>query len=62
MYVFSSEDAFNQAVRDNYQTVSGTEYNLKLASPRSKIKFLNSFDKNKPQEPEPEEGGEEKEE
>lgn len=44
MYVYSSEDAYNNSVREFYQEVSKDGYTLKLASPRAKIKFLNSFE------------------
>lgn len=50
LYIFSSEDGFNNLVRERYAEVESPGYNLKLASPRAKIKFLNSFEANKPEE------------
>lgn len=44
LYVFSSEDAYNNSVRELYSEVSKDGFTLKLASPRAKIKFLNSFE------------------
>jgi hypothetical protein len=63
LYVYSSNDAFNNGIREYYSQVSTDQYNLKLATPRAKTKFLNSFEKKNenmpsPQEEDPEEGEE----
>lgn len=47
LYIYSSESDFNNLVRDQYAEVSKEGYTLKLASPRAKIKFLNSFEAKK---------------
>ncbi|MHB1278397.1 MAG: hypothetical protein ACYC1Q_08360, partial [Bacteroidia bacterium] len=47
LYIYSSESDFNNLVRDLYTEVSKDGYTLKLASPRAKIKFLNSFEAKK---------------
>ncbi|MDX5321649.1 MAG: hypothetical protein LPK45_10980, partial [Bacteroidota bacterium] len=44
LYIYSSESDFNNLVREKYEEVSKDGYTLKLASPRAKIKFLNSFE------------------
>ena len=44
LYIYSSESEFNNLVREKYSEVSKDGYTLKLASPRAKIKFLNSFE------------------
>lgn len=44
MFVYSSEDQFNNYIRELYNEVTNDNYILKLSTPRAKIKFLNSFE------------------
>ena len=50
LYIYSSEQDFNNLIRTQYEEVNTDGYFLKLASPRAKIKFLNSFEGSKEEE------------
>lgn len=55
LYIYSSNDDFNKAIRDGYEKVSNEDYTIKLASPRARTKFLSNFDSKAASSPETEE-------